>query len=398
ADHGVAPVFVRPNLQCTPLQSLGSPPAQAAALGSGSLFPPTVFLSATDRGLTRPRRSVAEAGMPKSEHRSDGDGRDERDVRRRRHSHDRQSDGEEHERCRRSRGDRKDDEKSEHRSDGRRRHSHDRQYDGEEHERYRRSRGDRKDDEMSPQHRVLEDEEKESKRRRRERGPEEEGRVQKPQGKGEIRFDKDNSLPFEAQSSRFLLLDNIFDKSVERDKEFYLQIREEVHTKCALKGYVVHAIHVDRKKMTTTGDLGVTSKEGNLSPQLSVVIIPEAKQGDMKHGTVVVILATQDVLEQRVSAVAHVGERSFLPGPQVRGASSSGQFVDEHLAPCRRLLPGAAAGHDWAAANMTVAAVVKANPRVEVGVEVGLACEGQRPIPKLLPRTSAGVQGAGAGG
>lgn len=131
----------------------------------------------------------------------------------------------------------------------------------------------------------------------------------------------------------------------------------------------------------------------------------EGKQGDMEHSTVLhIILSTQDVVQQRESAVAHVGQRSGLPSQPrpvlwVRVLAAA-QLLREHLAlrwpPCG----GVATGGDRAAANVSVLVPMKANPRVQAAVEVGLASEGQAAPSPRGPSTHrcSGVQAAGAHG
>ena len=131
-------------------------------------------------------------------------------------------------------------------------------------------------------------------------------------------------------------------------------------------------------------------------PELSLAIILEAKQGEMKHA-VDSLLVPQDVLDEAKSVVAHVGES----GAHVPAAThprllivAAEQLLLEHPA-VRWPLGGGAAGGDRAAANVPFALVMNPDPCIQAAVEVGLSSERQHPVPKLLPKAIASVEGMG---
>jgi len=139
----------------------------------------------------------------------------------------------------------------------------------------------------------------------------------------------------------------------------------------------------------------------NLSSQLSLATILEAKQGDVNHGTINTdMFAAWDVLDEAVSTITNVCKSggALDPPPTISAVVAlcivvvAAQLLHEHRA-LWRLSRAGAAGGDLAQANAAMFHGVEPDPCVELGVVVGLASEGQHPVPKHPALTIAGVEG-----
>lgn len=118
----------------------------------------------------------------------------------------------------------------------------------------------------------------------------------------------------------------------------------------------------------------------NLSSQLSLATILEAKQGDINLGAITTF-AARDVLDEAISTIANVGKS----GGALRSRPTitvivvlwvvAAQLLPEHRALWRFLCAGAAGG-DSAQANAAILLGVEPDPCVELGVVVGLPSEG----------------------
>ena len=63
-----------------------------------------------------------------------------------------------------------------------------------------------------------------------------------------------------------------------------------------------------RKKDSILGHRIRSTRSANLSLQFSSMIILEAKQGDIEHGSLMFILTLNDILNEAIPAVTHVGK------------------------------------------------------------------------------------------
>ena len=102
-------------------------------------------------------------------------------------------------------------------------------------------------------------------------------------------------------------------------------------------------------------------------------------------------ITRHDVLDEAKPAVTHVGKGGIQALP-LRVVLLAEELLLELAALGRLHGGGGAARGDWAAADVSVLFVVKPNPCVQLGVEVGLASKGQHPVAELRP---LGVEAVG---
>uniref|UniRef100_A0A0D9VGX4 RRM domain-containing protein n=1 Tax=Leersia perrieri TaxID=77586 RepID=A0A0D9VGX4_9ORYZ len=129
------------------------------------------------------------------------------------------------------------------------------QLEGDDRRRDRERRDHRREDrerrqDMEQKGCQLEGDDRRRDKERRDRPQEEDDRERRQdmEQKGcQLECDNSNSN----QICRSLVLHNVFDSIVKEEEEFYLEIKEDVHTKCCINGAVLDNIHIIR----STGDL-----------------------------------------------------------------------------------------------------------------------------------------------
>jgi len=130
------------------------------------------------------------------------------------------------------------------------------------------------------------------------------------------------------------------------------------------------------------------------SLQLSLLIVPEAKHGDMEP---VNVLVSQGAL--RIHSPSYHALNKTEPGEGstqvILRRVPAEQLLLRHL-PVQLRYPSQATAAGGNSAGTDVPVPAKANPPIQVGVEVALADERQSPLPVPPPHAALGVEQEGA--
>lgn len=140
---------------------------------------------------------------------------------------------------------------------------------------------------------------------------------------------------------------------------------------------ILRAEHCMRKPILILGHCIGSGGAMNLSSQLSLAPVLEAKQGGINHGAITKF-AAWDVLDEAISTVTNVGKSggALRPRPTIRVVVVlrvvAAQLLPEHRA-LRQFLCTGAAGGDSVQANAAFLLGVEPDPCVELAVVVGRA-------------------------